>query len=229
MADRSPFRRHASAGAAGARRGEGEHGRHPDAPGRPRGEHRPGLARILLVALPVGMLSLGGMPAALAHADLEASDPAEGEQVAAPPAHVRLTFDEVPATGSRASVFDGCGQDVTAEFAITDRTMEIDTLTGQPGTWSLRYAVLSDADGHPSEGTLTFTVAGSPSCAPPPGSASPATTAPAGPPSASDAPAGEPAPSTGGGAPGGLLTGAVVAALAAGAVAGLLARRGRRR
>jgi len=197
---------------------------------RQRESSRSSTRAVLLVPLVIGC-GLLGIPAAQAHADLETSDPAEGAEVAEPPGVIRLQFDESPAGGSRATVFDGCGREVTADVAIAEQTIEVTAAGGQAGLWTVRYAVLSDVDGHPSEGTLSFLVAGPTDCSAPSAtaaSAAAASAAPAPSEAAGNEVSGQADTESGSGAPVALLAATGAAVLIAGAVVGFRVR-GRRR
>ncbi|MEM1316514.1 MAG: copper resistance CopC family protein, partial [Pseudomonadota bacterium] len=102
---------------------------------------------------------------ALAHAQLRASDPADGAVVAQPPAAVTLTFNE----GVAPLVLRLIGPD--GETVDLDGSAENEKVaiplpaTDAIGTHLLSWRVVS-SDGHPVGGTLTFHV-GAPSTSPP--------------------------------------------------------------
>ncbi|MCU0908753.1 MAG: copper resistance protein CopC/CopD [Rhodobacteraceae bacterium] len=102
---------------------------------------------------------------ALAHAQLRASDPAEGAVVATTPAAVMLTFNEaVSPLVLRHIAPDGTATDLSG--AAQDRTVTVALPADLPrGTQLLSWRVVS-SDGHPVGGTLTFHI-GQPSAAPP--------------------------------------------------------------
>jgi copper transport protein len=118
-----------------------------------------GLAAVLLAAALLAPVS------ALAHAQLRATDPAEGSVVPAAPAMVTLDFNEsVAPLVLRWIAPDGTVTDVTgtAQNSTVSATPPADLATG---THLLSWRVVS-GDGHPVGGTLTFHV-GAPSAAPP--------------------------------------------------------------
>jgi copper transport protein len=118
-----------------------------------------------LAGLLAGLLIWLTPGAGLAHAQLRASDPAEGAVVASAPAMVTLDFNEpVAPLVLRWIAPDGTATDVAgmarnATVAVTPPG-DLDE-----GTHLLSWRVVSD-DGHPVGGTLTFHL-GAPSAAPP--------------------------------------------------------------
>lgn len=130
-----------------------------------------GLLAVLVLTISV---VLGTATAAQAHTALGSSNPADGSTLTTPLPAVGLTFTgqvllgEVTVTGpAGASAATGAA---TANGAVVTQPV---TLTAA-GTYTVGYAVTS-GDGHPLEGTLTFTYAPpaptSASAAPPAGSA----------------------------------------------------------
>ncbi|WP_298328143.1 copper resistance protein CopC [Haloactinopolyspora sp.] len=114
-----------------------------------------GLIFVLLAAV-------GDTPAA-AHAQLEATDPADGTVVADSPGEVTLTFSEpVHLVDNGVRVLDPSGADVDVvtraldEQVIAELPAEIDD-----GTYVVSWRVIS-ADSHPIAGAFTFSV-GAPS------------------------------------------------------------------
>lgn len=112
------------------------------------------LRKILAVA---AMCLLSASPA-FAHAALKLSTPKSGTTVAAPQI-LSLTFTEkVRLTAVRLTA---AGKDTAVE---TDRSapaadsFSLPLSTLAPGTYQVRWTVLG-ADGHPANGTFSFTVA----------------------------------------------------------------------
>ncbi len=112
---------------------------------------------LIVFAVLIGML-LGTATAAQAHTELASSNPADGSTLTGPLPAVELTFTgsvllrDVTVTGpAGTSPVTGAatvaGAVVTQPVALTDA-----------GTYAVAYAVTS-SDGHPVEGTLTFTYA----------------------------------------------------------------------
>ena len=126
------------------------------------------LRRFLLI------LALAAFPLALAapaqaHDVLESSDPANGSSVPAVPSQIGLTFDHTPmGIGSVVQVQDANGTD-QADGAVTivDNHVTQAVKAGAPaGKYTVTWRVAS-SDGHPIEGTFTFTAgAGNSSAAP---------------------------------------------------------------
>ncbi|WP_246839864.1 copper resistance CopC family protein [Pseudarthrobacter sp. NIBRBAC000502771] len=165
-------------------------------------------ARMLLPLATAALLLVFSAPAQ-AHDALESSNPANGSTVSAMPAKVELTFDHTPiAINSIVRVEDATGADqADGPVQIVDNQVSQPVKPGAPqGKYTVVWRVVS-SDGHPIEGTFTFT-AGGPNSAPP--------SAPAASPASADP-----------GVPGPLVVaGTVGAVLVTGlVVAGLLVRR----
>jgi copper resistance protein C len=101
--------------------------------------------------------------AAVAHTELVSSSPADRATVTTVPTEVQLTFSEEPgAEFSKVAVLDAArghhevGAATTAGRVVTQR---VDALS--PGIHTISYRVTSP-DGHPTTGTVTFTVAAQP-------------------------------------------------------------------
>jgi copper resistance protein C len=136
---------------------------------------RPSRLRALLAVLAAALcLVLGTATAASAHTALESSNPAEGSTVTAPLPAVDLTFSgavlvrEVTVTGpdgapAVAGAATAAGGVVTQPVALA-----------AAGTYTVGYAVTS-SDGHPVEGTVSFTYAPPPPPAPTTAAAAPTT------------------------------------------------------
>jgi methionine-rich copper-binding protein CopC len=181
-----------------------------------------GLLAVLVLTISV---VLGTATAAQAHTALGSSNPADGSTLTTPLPAVGLTFTgqvllgEVTVTGpTGASAATGAA---TANGAVVTQPV---TLTAA-GTYTVGYAVTS-GDGHPLEGTLTFTYA--PPA--PAGDAAAPTSASAAPPAGSaaaepnEAAVQSPAQQSGG-VPGWVLAAAAAAALlVAGAVLVIVGR-----
>ncbi|TCP85263.1 copper transport protein [Rhizobium sp. PP-CC-2G-626] len=101
------------------------------------------------------LVSAGG---AFAHAQIVASDPADGEVLAAAPRQIVLTFSE-PVDPLVFRLSDPVGQMEMLPVVRSDTTRLVVTLPSGlvPGTHSLSWRVTS-ADGHPIGGGLLFSV-----------------------------------------------------------------------
>lgn len=115
------------------------------------------VAAMMVVLVPAG---IGAVPA-LAHTALDASVPADGEQVDAAPEAVTLTFtEEVLVDYLQLAVTGPDGAAVTAGAVTVDGPVVRQRVTiTAPGAHVVAYRVLS-TDGHPASGQVTFTVAG---------------------------------------------------------------------
>jgi methionine-rich copper-binding protein CopC len=135
------------------------------------------LARVLL-ALTTAAFVLASSAPAQAHDSLEASNPADGSTVSAMPTKIELTFDHTPiAINSIVRVEDATGTDqADGPVQIVDNQVSQPVKPGAPeGKYTVVWRVVS-SDGHPIEGTFTFT-AGGPNTAPATAAATPAAAA----------------------------------------------------
>ena len=99
---------------------------------------------------------------ALAHAHLQASAPAAGEVLAAPPARVSLTFSEALETQfSSVAVTDGAGLRVDsndlAAAAGDAKTVRIDLRPLRAGRYTVTWRAVS-VDTHRTQGSFVFSV-----------------------------------------------------------------------
>lgn len=117
----------------------------------------------MLTSLVVLMLTVLGVPAAIAHTQLTGTDPADGQLLPETPAALTLSFNEpIGASADSTQLLTPSGKSVPLEVQAMDTTV---TLTPQTpvgsGTHTVVWQVTS-ADGHPVTGSFTFSV-GSPS------------------------------------------------------------------
>ncbi|NUT69584.1 copper resistance CopC family protein [Pseudarthrobacter sp. C4D7] len=128
------------------------------------------LARVLLPLATAAFLLVSSAPAQ-AHDSLDSSNPANGSTVSAMPAKIELTFDHTPiAINSIVRVEDATGTDqADGPVQIVDNVVSQPVKPGTPeGKYTVVWRVVS-SDGHPIEGTFTFTAGGpnsSPAAAP---------------------------------------------------------------
>ena len=182
---------------------------------------------VLLLLLFVG----GGV--AQAHSELVSSSPADGQVLDAPPTEVTFTFNEDLLPDFVNFVATNADGDVT-ELVVSGLNGPTVVLAWPPqapgGEWQIDYRVVS-ADGHPVDGSITFSyVAESPSPTPTPSTPSPspttssATPEPA-PTSAKPSPSAVPASESSGPSTGWIIAIVGVGALIGIVVVGLVARR----
>ncbi len=116
-----------------------------------------GLVLVLAV-----LATLADVPAALAHASLIRSEPADRAVMAHSPAALALTFNE-PVSPLQMRLLDSSGRTIElADVVAADATLTIRLADPLPrGTHLLSWRAAS-ADGHPVGGALTFSV-GTPS------------------------------------------------------------------
>ncbi|MEK8227001.1 copper resistance CopC family protein [Oerskovia sp. M15] len=138
---------------------------------RPRRSAPTGPARILVAALAALatllatlLLGIGGATSAQAHDRIISSDPADGAQLAAAPAALTMTFSTEPLdVEPQVVVTDAAGAIVAQGNPTIEGTSATfpwpAELTGS--TYSVAWRVVS-SDGHPIEGTFSFSVAAAP-------------------------------------------------------------------
>lgn len=97
-----------------------------------------------------------------AHAELESTSPADGEELTTPPTEVVMTFGgELDPDGSGFTVTAEDGTEVgtgSVDLQVADRNVirgAVDIT--EPGVFTVSWTSQA-ADGHPEEGTFTFTV-----------------------------------------------------------------------
>lgn len=123
----------------------------------------------LLLAVVLSALGIAlAFPAApaRAHAELLASVPATGAELAAPPVEVRLTFSDHLAPTSAIQVLDGRFQDVTSGAAAVDpadpATLAVALGPLAPGEYTVQYTAVDPEDGHAVTGSFGFRVLAGP-------------------------------------------------------------------
>ncbi len=112
----------------------------------------------LLLALTITLMATS---AAQAHATLVRSDPANSAVLTDPPQQVRLWFSEsISAEFSAAQILNATGQTiqpVKIQVDSSDSHLMIITLPKlAPGLYSIRWRVLSESDGHFTQGPIVF-------------------------------------------------------------------------
>ncbi len=117
------------------------------------------LPHLLLLVVTVLLLPR----AALAHAFPEAEEPKVGSTVTSPPQQVSMRFDApIEALFSRLDVLDSSGQskdEGTPQVNADTRTLAVHLKPLTPGDYTVKWSVVAK-DGHRTEGSYTFTVAG---------------------------------------------------------------------
>lgn len=117
---------------------------------------------VLVLSFLFPVASLTGV--AHAHGELESGRPKENATLKKAPKHAYLNFSEVPSADSVLKVFDGCGKNAVSKLEKFDITLHAELRAGQPGTWEIRYDVISDEDGHETSGSYNFEVKGNKDC-----------------------------------------------------------------
>lgn len=109
------------------------------------------------LALAGVLVALGLAPAA-AHAALVGTDPADGSTLDAAPSRVTFTFNETVGNAAVAvTAPDGSSVDVSDVTAVDREVTATVADVDQRGDYTASYRVVS-ADGHPVEGTITYSV-----------------------------------------------------------------------
>ncbi|MGY3318745.1 copper resistance CopC family protein [Arthrobacter sp. TE12232] len=117
------------------------------------------LLSALLGAVVFAAVLLGAVGPASAHDTAESTSPASGATVATPPDKVSVTFTHNPlALGSEILVNDATGANwADGSVEIVDNVASQKLKSGAPaGLYTVRWRVAS-SDGHPIEGSFTFT------------------------------------------------------------------------
>lgn len=106
------------------------------------------------------------LPAAVAsaHARFLGSDPEPAAKLDAAPTSLQISYSEPPVSARQVTVEDGCGNDVVTGAEVEDKAIVADLAEGQPGKWRVASRVISAVDGHPTEKTFSFSVAGKADC-----------------------------------------------------------------
>jgi methionine-rich copper-binding protein CopC len=116
-----------------------------------------------LVVIAVALLGLSAS-AAFAHGETVKTDPEKNASLDAAPPVVTVDLTEPPTDGSLFEVTDGCGRNVAAHVIAEGNKLIAHLEAGQPGKWKAAYRIVSAADGHPSDGSWSFTVEGAADC-----------------------------------------------------------------
>ncbi|WP_239020643.1 copper resistance CopC family protein [Nakamurella antarctica] len=112
------------------------------------------------MAVIASVLALLGAGTALAHNALTGTNPADGAQVSVGPSEIVLTFDQtvqnyeplVTVTGPDGGRWQG------SPIAVLNNTVTVPlSPLGPAGDYTVAFRIIS-ADGHPVEGTSTFTL-----------------------------------------------------------------------
>ena len=115
------------------------------------------------LVLAIALVGLGAT-AAFAHGETVKTDPEKNASLDAAPGVVTVDLSEPPTDGSLFEVTDGCGRNVAAHVTADGNKLIAHLEAGQPGKWKAAYRIVSAADGHPSDGTWSFTVEGEADC-----------------------------------------------------------------
>ena len=121
---------------------------------------------LLLRLTLLGVVTIMLLPrTALAHAFPEAEDPKVGSTVTSPPQQVSIRFNApIEALFSKLDVLDSSGQGQNAgtpQVNADTRTLTAQLKPLTPGEYTVKWSVVAK-DGHRTEGSYTFTVAGGP-------------------------------------------------------------------
>lgn len=113
---------------------------------------------VLVLVLVCLLLALG---TAWGHGEVVSRTPPAGKVLRKAPRHVYVTFTEAPSREARMRVVDGCGNNVVKRLERIETTLHVDVAKGgAPGRWRVTYDIISDEDGHKTEGGYSFRVRG---------------------------------------------------------------------
>ncbi len=144
----------------------------------PRSIVRGPLVGALLAVVALGLAA----GTALAHAELDTADPADGAVLDTPPTTITLTFTErLDPAKSSFQVLDAGGDNLGAGAATGPKVMTLDGLKVGPGEYLIKWTSASADDGDIERGQLTFTVAEAPASVAPPASTAAVTPPPSAP------------------------------------------------
>ena len=137
-----------------------------------------------LAMLAALLLALAGASATLAHAELVASDPADGEVLDASPTTIRLAFSEnLDPAKSSFRLLGPDGATIGTGDATAAKAMSLQSPPLSDGTYTIKWTSASADDGDIERGQFTFTVqlaaASLPPSEPPSASTAPSASAPA--------------------------------------------------
>lgn len=120
-----------------------------------------GMVRLLALPLLAVIVTLGGTATAWAHTEITSSQPADGATLRKAPAAVVLTFSEAPLDTGLAVVATGPQGRTPLDATVAGGEVVAPWPRDLPaGGYRVAYRVVAD-DGHPIEGSLSFTVQGS--------------------------------------------------------------------
>jgi copper resistance protein C len=116
------------------------------------------------IALPIFAVAVLCWPiVARAHAFPQAEQPMVGSTVTSPPAQVSIRFDApIEPAFSKLEVFSGGNQnedDDEPQVSADKRTLTVKLKALKPGDYTVKWRVVAE-DGHATEGSYIFTVAG---------------------------------------------------------------------
>ncbi len=195
--------------------------------------------RATLAAL---LLAVVGAGTTLAHAELVASDPADGEVLDTTPTTIRLAFSEnLDPSKSSFRLLGPDGGVIGTGEATAAKAMSLEPAPLSDGTYTIKWTSASADDGDIERGQFTFTVqlaaASQPPSAPPsasiapsasaPGSVAPSIAPPTTAPSVAPTPAASAAPTTPASSTSDVLLPIVIGLLLVGGVGGFVLRRSR--
>jgi len=121
------------------------------------------MRRLAAAALLAGLWLLATGPAAGAHGNLRASQPADGSALAKPPQAVRLEFSEAPERAlSTVYVLDAGGRPVergrVQPVPGQPRALSVPLGALGPGVYTVSWRIVSRVDGHTTRGVFAFGV-----------------------------------------------------------------------
>jgi methionine-rich copper-binding protein CopC len=92
------------------------------------------------------------------------TDPKRNAELQRPPAAVSIELTEAATPDAVMEVMDGCNTNVATHIAVSGETITAHLEKGKPGRFKVHWNVISAVDGHPTDGSYSFTVAGKRDC-----------------------------------------------------------------
>ncbi|ODT99149.1 MAG: hypothetical protein ABS81_26290 [Pseudonocardia sp. SCN 72-86] len=118
------------------------------------------MVRVVAVLVAAGLALFLGAGPAMAHAQLEGSDPPDGSSLATGPSSVTIHFSDTMQAGFNTVTVIGPDRLAYQEGDVTAANDSVSVKVkplGPAGKYDIGYRVVSD-DGHPVSGVLSFTL-----------------------------------------------------------------------
>ncbi|MGH2788791.1 MAG: copper resistance CopC family protein [Actinomycetota bacterium] len=120
--------------------------------------------RVAACAIGAAACLLGSVAPAWGHGREVVTVPKRDAVLRKSPALVTVTLSEAPTKDAVLKVTDGCNRELVGHLVVSGETVAVHLKRGQPGKYRARWRVISTVDGHPSDGSFSFTVKGVRDC-----------------------------------------------------------------